>query len=102
MTTRTVVHLESGLEHDLVRKPDRDPAIVHMVSRPLRLCWTTPEIASHTPDLLTVQTDGAVTVWDVRAVEEQDNEFGTKSAITRDACQVVGWRYEVFTGLGNR
>jgi hypothetical protein len=70
-----------------------------MVSQPLRLSWTTLEPASHIPDLLTVCVDGAVTAWDVRALEEQDDDFRTKSAVTRCACAVVGWHYEVFTGL---
>jgi hypothetical protein len=99
ITNGGVVHLESGLEHDLVRRLDRDRGIVQMVSQPLRLSWTTPEAASHTPDLLTVHDDSAVTVWDVRAREEQDDDFRTKSAVTRDGCAAVGWHYEVFTGL---
>jgi hypothetical protein len=99
MTNRGVVHLESGLEHDLVRRLDRDSVIVGMVSQPLRLSWTTPEPVSHIPDLLTLHDDNAVTVWDVRALEEQDDDFRNKSTVTRDACAVVGWRYEVFTGL---
>ena len=29
-----------------------------------------------------------------------DEEFRLRSALTREACPEVGWRYEVFTGLG--
>jgi hypothetical protein len=100
MTNGGVVHLESGLEHDLVRRLDREPTVVRMVAQPLRLSWTTPEPVSHTPDLLTLHDDNAVTVWDVRALEEQDDDFRKKSSLTRDACSAVGWRYELFTGLG--
>jgi hypothetical protein len=100
MTNGGVVHLESGLEHDLVRRLDRDSGIVGMVSQPLRLSWTAPEPVRHIPDLVTLHDDDAVTVWDVRALDEQDDDFRNKSAVTRDACAVVGWRYEVFTGLG--
>lgn len=95
MTNGAVVHLESGLEHDLVRKLDRDSRITAIVSQPLRLSWMSAE---HTPDLLTVRSDGEVTVWDVRALEQQDDDFTVKSDITRDACAAVGWRYEVFAG----
>ena len=95
MTNGAVIHLESGLEHDLVRKLDRDPSIAAIVSQPLRLAWTS---AKHTPDLLTVRSDGEITVWDVRAPEEQDDDFTYKSDITRDACAAVGWRYNVFAG----
>lgn len=101
MTNAGVVHLESGLEHDLVRRLDRDSTITHIVSQPLRLSWTAPEPGRHTPDLLTSHDDGAVTVWDVRAVDEQDDDFRRKSAVTRKACSAVDWRYEVFTGLGH-
>jgi len=100
MTNGGVVHLESGLEHDLVRRLDRDADIVKMVSQPLRLAWAAPEPASHIPDLLTLHDDNAVTVWDVRALDEQDADFRNKSAVARDACAAVGWRYDVFTGLG--
>src|ERR1700687_2780293 len=100
MTNRGVVHLESGLEHDLVRRLDRDARVVGLVAQPLRLSWTSPEPVSHIPDLLTLRDDNAVTVWDVRAIEEQDDDFRNKSTVTRDACAIVGWRYEVFTGLG--
>jgi hypothetical protein len=100
MTNGGVVHLESGLEHDLVRRLDRASGVVGLVSQPLRLSWTMPELVSHIPDLLALHDDNAVTVWDVRALEEQDEDFRNKSALTRDACSAVGWRYEVFTGLG--
>ena len=100
MTNGGVVHLESGLEHDLLRTLDRDPGIAAIVAQPLRLSWSAPMPTSHTPDLLTVRRDGEVTVWDVRAAEQQDDDFAKKSAVARDACAVVGWRYEVFTGCG--
>jgi hypothetical protein len=57
------------------------------------------EPASHIPDLLTLHDDNAVTVWDVRAIEEQDEDFRNKCAATRDACAAVGWRYEAFRRL---
>ena len=99
MTNTGVIHLESGLEHDLVRRLDRDPTICRMVAQPLRLQWTGTQPASHTPDLLTVDASGVVTVWDVRALDEQDDDFRAKSRVTRDACTIAGWRYEVFSGL---
>jgi hypothetical protein len=99
MTNAAVLHLESGLEHDLLRRLDRDPTIRRMVAQPLRLQWTGTEPASHTPDLLSVDDSGAVTVWDVRALDEQDDDFRAKSRVTRDACGIAGWRYEVFSGL---
>lgn len=99
-TNGGVLHLESGLEHDLVRRLDRNAEIVSVVSQPLRLSWVAPDPLSHTPDLLTLHQNNTVTVWDVRALEEQDADFRNKSAVTRDACAAVRWHYEVFTGLG--
>lgn len=98
-TNSDVVQLESGLEHDLVRKLDRDPHVVRMISQPFLLSWATNELVGHFPDLLTQHMDGAVTVWDVRSLEQQDDDFRAKSAVTRRACERVGWRYTVFTGV---
>jgi hypothetical protein len=101
VTNGGVVHLESGLEHDLVRRLDRDSGIVGIVAQPFRLSWTAAKPISHIPDLVALHDDDAVTVWDVRALEEQDDDFRIKSAVTRNACAVAGWHYQVFTGLGD-
>jgi hypothetical protein len=100
-TNRGCLALESGLEHDLVRRLDRDPKVLRMVSQPLKLLWSLPTAAHHFPDLLTVH-DFGVTVWDARAVEEQNEDFLTASALTREACLSVGWSYQVFSGLAEQ
>jgi hypothetical protein len=100
MTNAGFVPLESGLEHDLLRRIDRDPSVVRLVSQPFELSWRRPKSSSHTPDLLAAHRDGAVTVWDVRPLEEQDDDFRAKSGIARAACARVGWRYQLFNGLG--
>jgi hypothetical protein len=100
MTNSEIVSLESGLEHDLVRRVDRDPQVTRIVPQPLQLSWTGPTNGWHIPDLLTVHDNRNVTVWDARLLERQDDDFATKSAIARNACAVVGWRYEIFSGLG--
>ncbi|AEV73310.1 hypothetical protein MycrhN_2729 [Mycolicibacterium rhodesiae NBB3] len=91
-----LVELESGLEHDLVRSIDRDRRIQLIIAQPFTLSW---KRSRHTPDLLTVTEGGAVTVWDVRAIERQDDDFRAKSEITRQECRAVGWAYRVFEGL---
>ncbi|WP_234821045.1 TnsA-like heteromeric transposase endonuclease subunit [Mycobacteroides abscessus] len=93
------VQLESGLEHDLLRTIDRDPNIRGVVSQPFRLSWSGCDTGFHYPDLLTWQRDGSVTVWDVRAVDRQNDDFRTKITVTRAGCEAVGWRHEVFAGL---
>ena len=99
MTNGDFVSLESGLEHDLVRRLDRDPTVLRIVAQPLTLSWRGSEPGSHTPDLLTVHAGAAPTVWDVRALDKQDQQFETKSALTRRVCTSVGWGYEVFAGM---
>jgi hypothetical protein len=99
MTNRATVALESGLEHDLLRRLDRDHNVSRIVSQPFRLSWKGSP-GRHTPDLLTISGDGGVTVWDVRAPEKQDDDFRTQRDITHGACAAVGWRYEVFGGMG--
>ena len=75
--------LESGLEHDLLRRVDRDPAVRLIVAQPLRLAWpgTKPGSRSrvyHTPDLLTADANGNVTLRDVRGEDRWDDDFRTK------------------------
>lgn len=95
------VRLESSLEHDLFRDLDRRAEIVRLVSQPLQLEWPGPRkhVDQHTPDLLSMDNSGAVTVWNVRPAAKQDEEFIADSDRTREACTEVGWGYEVFAGL---
>lgn len=97
-TNGAMVSLESGLEHDLVRRIDRDSTVVRLVPQPFVLTWKRPA-QRHTPDLLSVDASGVATVWDVRAHEEQDEDFLRTSHLTKAACTTVGWRYEVFAAL---
>ena len=99
VTNDGTLALESGLEHDLLRRLDRDPSVAHIVAQPFRLSWRGGPPNKHIPDLLTKATDGAVTVWDVRAPGQQDADFESKAKITSDACRAVGWTYEIFGGL---
>ncbi|MBX7131986.1 MAG: TnsA-like heteromeric transposase endonuclease subunit [Fimbriimonadaceae bacterium] len=101
VTNADHLELESGLEHDLVRRLDRNPEVIHLVAQPLQLSWTRTDVGRrrHVPDLLSLSEDGTVTVWDARSVESQDAKFLDKAEVTRRSCEQVGWRYEVFTGL---
>jgi len=99
MTNGDHVWLESGLEHDLLRKYDRDPNIRWFVSQPFRLSWLEPVPGGHTPDLLGLGADGDVTVWDARRPDEQNDDFRMKAELTGRCCDAVGWAYEVFSGL---
>ena len=93
------VWLESGLEHDLLRKCDRDPDVEWIVSQPFRLSWTEPTFGSHIPDLLTLGASGQVTVWDARRLDEQDDDFRMHAEVASRCCSSVGWCHAVFGEL---
>lgn len=98
--TQTMLTLESGLEYDLLLMVERDPEAVWVVPQPARLHITIPNgrRTVHTPDLLVIDKDGQVTIWNARSSERQDNKFLAQSRATEVACHEVGWRYEVFPG----
>lgn len=101
-TTRDYLHLESGLEHDLLMLVDRPHETAWIVAQPCSLQWQAPVAGSnpHVPDLLTVAHSGAVTVWDVkRGKAAAEPRFRVTRELSARACSEVGWSYEVFTGL---
>lgn len=95
-TTSGWLHLESGLEHDLVRALDRQPDVKWIVAQPVLLAFT-PGAGKHLPDLLSLSS-GGVTLWDCRSEQRQDADFTLDAAATASACARIGWRYEVFSG----
>jgi hypothetical protein len=100
-TTQTQLMLESGLEHDLLRELDRRHDVVWLVAQPARLRLPGKRSGrrlEHTPDLLSLNHAGAVTVWDARAESKQDADFVVKADLTQRACTDFAWAYQVFTG----
>ncbi|MGC2938906.1 MULTISPECIES: hypothetical protein [unclassified Brevibacterium] len=83
--------LESGLEFELMLTLDRLPATRHLGSQPLRLRWL--DGLEHVPDLLSVDSEGEVTVWDARAEIRQDEGFLLASRRTARSCADVGWYF---------
>lgn len=98
-TNRCHVDVESGLEHDLVRRLDRDPQVALLLGQPLLL--TFGDGRSHVPDLLSQTKDGSVCVWDVRNPRRLDQRFVEQTARTREFTRRVGWSYDIFTGPGD-
>ena len=98
--TGTTLRLESGLEYDLLLMLERDPQAVCMVPQPARLGIKLQDgrRTTHTPDLLMLDSAGAVTIWNARPTERQDDKFLRQSEATADACREVGWSYRVFEG----
>lgn len=97
MTTGGELLLESGLEHLLMMWLDRQASVSWLVAQPALLTW--PDGVRHYPDLLAVDGDGVVTVWDARPLELQDIDFNRKAERTAAACSGRGWEYRVFAGL---
>lgn len=102
-TVARFIELESGLEHDLLRVLDRDPSVTWLVPQPMRLTWSDVDrrkARRHTPDLLSVDGNRVVTVWDVKTPEAASSaRFTEIRDLTEAACQARGWHYAVFTGL---
>ncbi len=102
VTTKSHLHLESGLEHDLVRELDRRPDVTWLAAQPCRLRLPAKRRGrrlEHTPDVLSRHLDGTVWIWDVRPTAKQDEDFRLKSRLTAEACADVGWQYEIFAGM---
>lgn len=102
MRTSDYLELESGLEHDLVRMLDRENNVDWLVAQPFQLDWgiRAHRRLRHTPDLLSVDSAGGVTVWDVKRPEAASSEaFAHDRETTAAACATVGWNYRVFSGL---
>ena len=99
VTTGAHLHVESGLEHDLVRELDRRPDVTWLVAQPCKLRLPAKRHGrrvEHTPDLLGRHDDGTIRVWDVRPDRRQDEDFKLKVQLTARACAEVGWDHQVF------
>lgn len=103
-TTGSVLGLESGLEHDWLRKLDRDRSVVGLVAQPARLEWrrSSGRLLRHVPDLLSVTSAGEVTLWDARPLPKMDEKLWRIAELTKQACHQVGWSYRLVHELGTR
>lgn len=100
MRTETMLHLESGLEHDLVRRLDRDASVAWIVPQPCKLTFTGDgKPLKHNPDLLVMSVSGDIALWDARPAERTDELFLRKAQATAAACEQVGWTHQIFHGL---
>ncbi len=96
-TRGSTLALESGLEFELFLWLDRQPECSWLVAQPCILVWD--DGRRHTPDLLSVDNAGAVTLWDARSSERRSEDFDLIVERTLRACADVGWHHEVFEGL---
>ena len=96
-TSRSLVGYESWLERDWLMLLDFDPDVVGIAAQPFWLLWTTPEgkPCSHAPDYFARSAGGAALVMDCRPADRIKPRDADAFAVTRAACELVGWRYEV-------
>jgi hypothetical protein len=98
-TTGGVLLLDSGLEYELARELDRDRDVTWIVSQPAQIIF--PDGTKHVPDILAEHADGHVVIWDARPVARRDDCFSLVAALTKDACDDLGWSYELYGGGEN-
>jgi hypothetical protein len=96
-TTGTLVDYESWLERDRLVLLDFDPVVVGVASQPFWLFFDAPngKRRSHAPDYFARLADGSALVLDCRPAERIKPKDQVAFDATRQACALLGWRYEV-------
>lgn len=99
-TNRRHVEFESLLEREYLLAADAANDIVAIAAQPLALLWPrgTHGHRDHVPDFFLRLASGDGRLLDVRSPDRLE-KHAEQSALTRRACDEVGWQYEVFTGL---
>lgn len=99
--TRAHVAFESLLERDALLWFDWDPQIVSVSAQPLAFLWPygTPGHKSHVPDYFVRLADGDGRLVDVRAEDRRTEKALGQFDMTRQACETIGWQYDVWAGL---
>lgn len=101
-TNRGHVDFESLLEREYLLSADTESDIVAIAAQPLALLWPrgTSGHHDHVPDFFVRLSNGDGRVVDVGAPERVEKN-AEQFALTRKACDEIGWQYEVFTGLAS-
>lgn len=96
------VRLESGLEHGLLLHLDRDRSVTWLLAQPgcLHFRDADGKRRRHVPDLLAVDRDGNVCLWDARPTRRQDERFLTNARATEACARLLGWSYRIHSGHG--
>lgn len=99
-TNRRHVDFESLLEREYLLTADIADDVSAIAAQPLALLWPrgTRGQRDHVPDFFVRLSSGDGRVVDVRSRERVGRSV-EQFAMTRRACDEVGWQYEVFTGL---
>ena len=94
------VEFESLLEREALMVADFDVDVVAVAVQPLAFLWPRQIEGStyHVPDFFVRLSNGDGRIVDVKrraAVGSSEDQF----ALSRAACNEIGWQYEVFTGV---
>ena len=92
------VGYESWLERDHVLALDFDPDVVGIASQPFWLFWpheSTGGFRSHAPDYFVRRADGSAVVIDCRPEQRRMARDIAAFDMTRRACEMVGWDYQL-------
>jgi hypothetical protein len=94
------VEFESLLEREYLLAADAAVDVVAVAAQPLALLWPhcTGGQRNHVPDFFVRLASGDGRLVDVRA-PNRVAKSAAQFAMTRQVCDEIGWRYEVFTGL---
>lgn len=88
------VGYESWLERDYAMLLDFDPRVVGFSSQPFWLSWQVgTRRRAHAPDFFARLEDGTGVVVDCRPESHRPDEDAKTFAITKRACEEVGWSY---------
>lgn len=98
-TLGCLVHHESGLEKRFAVEADFRREVVAYSWQPLIFSWPrgTPGRRDHVPDFFCRLDIGDGLVVDVKSADHTE-AAADQFALTRTACETVGWQYEVFSG----
>ncbi|WP_202534625.1 TnsA-like heteromeric transposase endonuclease subunit [Streptomyces sp. SID3212] len=96
-TTGGHMGFESWLERDHAMLLDFTPEVTGLLSQPLWLFWQNDKgrAVSHAPDYFARFEDGRGLLVDCRPLDRIDERSAAKFAVTRLACEAVGWGYRV-------
>ena len=99
-TTGGHVPFESLLEQRYLEVADFDRDVVGVAAQPCVLLWPKgpPGQRNHVPDFLVKLRNGDSRLVDVKPAGRVDGS-AEQFALTRAACEAIGWEYEVFSGL---
>jgi hypothetical protein len=91
------VGFESWVERGHLVALDFDGAVTAIVSQPFWLSWRTPagKVRRHPPDFFARLADGGGLVIDSRPAGVADDGDREAFAVTRRACELLGWGYMV-------